>query len=220
MQHMHVFQVAPLVLSRVVVSRVVLSSNLTPCWESKKMNPTVLLSLYFIRIGQSFVLRFPNTFFGFKAYDGPLSTTTNVLHYNTDSPPCAGRTSKGDGYGLSATAKSTTTKKKSKQSSLNSPAISLKGFGGYAGVGGGSRGRTSSPDSVQVYPPYELDRSQEALAFYDYVEKSCIGIPNFKRVALAYFPMDSTGDKEESTKMRGVVALRPIKKGEVIIQIP
>jgi hypothetical protein len=182
------------------------------------MNPTVLLSLCFIRIGQSFVLRFPNTFFGFPAY-GPLSSATNFLHYNTDSPPCAARTSKGEGYGLSATAKSTTTKKKSKQSSLNSPAISLKGFGGYAAVSG-SRGRTSSTDSVQVYPPYELDRSQEALAFYDYVEKSCTGIPNFKRVALAYFPMDSTGDNEEPTKMRGVVALRPIKKGEVIIQIP
>jgi len=79
-----------------------------------------------------------------------LSTTTNFIHYNTDSPPCAARTSKGDGYGLSPTAKSTTKKKKSKPSSLNSPAISLKGFGGYAAVSGGSRGHTFSTDSVQV----------------------------------------------------------------------
>lgn len=157
------------------------------------------------------MVRFPNEFF--KTF-GHLSTT-NILHDSTLSHS-SDRRRKGEDYGLSAAA---TKKKKSKQSSLKSPAISLKGFGGNTAVSG-PRGPTSSTDSIQVSPPYELDRSQEALAFYDFIEKSCNGIPNLKRVALAYFPMDTTGDNGEPMKMRGVVALRPIKKGEVIIQIP
>ncbi|KAG7338725.1 SET methyltransferase domain containing protein [Nitzschia inconspicua] len=73
-----------------------------------------------------------------------------------------------------------TTKKKNSGSS----STGLKGFGS---VGGGSASSTSVSHVA-------LDRSKEARAFYDFLEKDF--------------------------QLRGVIALKPIKRGDVIIRIP
>lgn len=83
----------------------------------------------------------------------------------------------------------------------------LKGFGS---VGGGSSGsRSGSSTSSQV----ELDRSKEARAFYDFLERGGAG-DNLSRCALGFFPI------LPDVKLRGITALKPIKKGDVIIRIP
>jgi hypothetical protein len=172
------------------------------------MKSFILFTCCLIKLGRSFMLLYPNTIFNANV---PWPNM-NFLCCNTYS---LYRKCNTDHYGLNA-AKTSTRKKKSRKEGSSSPAISLKGFGGNAIVGG-SRGNTSSSSSSD--PTYELDRSKEALAFYDFIEKRCVGIPNLKKVALAYFPMTTTENGEPS-KLRGVVALRPIKKGEAIIQIP
>lgn len=115
---------------------------------------------------------------------------------------------------LNAAAKSKTPKKKL----TGDPIISLRGFGGNAiGASTSSRGRSSSESNVP--PNYEIDRSKEALEYYDYIEKGCTEFSNLKRVALAYFPVFHP-EFGHTKGLRGVVALRPIKKNEIIIQIP
>ena len=58
-----------------------------------------------------------------------------------------------------------------------------------------------------------MDRSKDTLNFYDYMEKNGAG-DNLKECALGYFTLPS------GLQLRGVVALRDIKKGDVIIRIP
>jgi len=78
-----------------------------------------------------------------------------------------------------------------------------------------------------------VDRSKSAMAFYSFLEKRGAG-SNLKRVALGFFPFHSSGDdgdedgggEEDDTaavaapKLRGIVALQKIPKGDVIIEIP
>jgi hypothetical protein len=61
-----------------------------------------------------------------------------------------------------------------------------------------------------------IDRSKSALNFYSFINSQGAGA-SLKRVALGFFPFNE-GDKECS--LRGVVALKTIKKGDVIIEIP
>ena len=59
--------------------------------------------------------------------------------------------------------------------------------------------------------------------FYTYIENNCNAASNLKRVALGYFPIEGTKDKDNDNKpylLRGVVALQKIKKGDIIIEIP
>lgn len=100
-----------------------------------------------------------------------------------------------------AKKKASTKKKKSGPSS-----VGLKGFG--------SASSKSSPSSSTSSELYEIDRSKASRDFYDYVEKNGGGA-NLKRVALGHFPLGDTG-----MKIRGVVALKPIAKGELILSIP
>jgi hypothetical protein len=58
-----------------------------------------------------------------------------------------------------------------------------------------------------------MDRSKDTLNFYDYMEKNGAG-DNLKKCALGYFTLPS------GFQLRGIVALRDIKKGDVIIRIP
>eukprot|EP00980_Cylindrotheca_fusiformis_P007293 scaffold1525_cov142-Cylindrotheca_fusiformis.AAC.93 len=88
--------------------------------------------------------------------------------------------------------------KKKKKKGLTSGGGSLKGFG--------------SPTSAKA-SDVDLDRSLEARRFYDFLEAGEAG-DNLKRCGLAYFPL---GD---DIKIRGVVAMKPIRKGDVIIRIP
>ena len=76
---------------------------------------------------------------------------------------------------------------------------------GVKGFGGGS----SSSGTKGV----DMDRSKDALAFYNFLEKNGAG-DNLKRAALGYFPLPG------GAKLRGVVALRDMKKGDVMIRIP
>jgi SET domain len=58
-----------------------------------------------------------------------------------------------------------------------------------------------------------MDRSKEAMAFYSFLESNGAG-ENLKRCAMGYFPLPGGGS------LRGVVALKDMKKGDVIIRIP
>ena len=75
------------------------------------------------------------------------------------------------------------TKKKNKKKSGGGTAAGIKGFGAP----------TSKSSNV------ETDRSKEARAFYDYLEKAQAG-DNLKRCALGYFPLPN------GISLRGVVA--------------
>ncbi|KAI2499456.1 hypothetical protein MHU86_15040 [Fragilaria crotonensis] len=96
--------------------------------------------------------------------------------------------------GAALYAKSTKPKKKS--------AASIAGVKGFGGM--------STPSSGK---DVNMDRSKDALAFYDFLEKNGAG-DNLKRAALGYFPLP------DGTQLRGVVALRDMKKGDVMIRIP
>ena len=109
-------------------------------------------------------------------------------------------------------AKATKKKKKPKGGSGGGAAAGIKGFGAPSSGGGSAGG-----DSVAT------DRSKEARAFYEYLEQQGAG-DNLKRCALGYFPLPTslpTNDKEKAAPtLRGVVAMRDLKKGEPIISIP
>jgi hypothetical protein len=85
------------------------------------------------------------------------------------------------------------------------------GGGGVAGVKGFGGASSSSKKAGGV----NMDRSKDALAFYDFLENNGAG-DNLKRAALGYFPLPGGGDEQ----LRGVVALKDMKKGDVLIRIP
>lgn len=95
-------------------------------------------------------------------------------------------------------------KKKKKKKGSSSSTSGLKGFG--------STTKSSSTSTIDV----PIDRSKEAMDLYSYLESNGAG-SSLKRVALGFFPM--TPDDTEF-KLRGVVALKKIEKGDVIIEIP
>ena len=109
-------------------------------------------------------------------------------------------------------AKKAAKKKKKKSSAASAAGGGLKGFGSSPGAVAAS---SSSSGSATA----EIDRSRASLAFYDYIERNGAG-DNLKRVALAQFPIGEEGDTGTTTKIRGVMAQRPIQKGEAIIDIP
>jgi SET domain len=78
---------------------------------------------------------------------------------------------------------------------------------------GGSAAGIKGFGSVSVAPDVETDRSKEARTFYDFLEKEQAG-DNLKRCALGYFPLPN------GASLRGVVAMRDLQKGDVIIRIP
>ncbi len=77
----------------------------------------------------------------------------------------------------------------------------MKGFGGF---GGPSK-------SIDV----DVDRSKPARDFYDFLEKGSAG-DNLSRCGLGYFPIEDTN----GSKLRGIVALKDLKKGDNLIRIP
>ena len=79
--------------------------------------------------------------------------------------------------------------------------------GSAAGIKGFGAAAPKSKDNV------DTDKSREARAFYEFLDKNGAG-DNLKRTALGFFPLPSGG------KLRGVVALKDIKKGDDIINIP
>lgn len=95
-----------------------------------------------------------------------------------------------------------------------------KKSGGGAG-GGGLKGFGSSTATATTKESAgTIDRSKDALAFYDYLEKNGGG-DNLKRVALATFPLVGIkGPDGKDIQIRGVMATRSIKKGEAIIDVP
>jgi hypothetical protein len=104
----------------------------------------------------------------------------------------------------SSKAKSSTVKKST------SVIAGVKGFGGTNPSVVALNGLSSNKKDGLI----KLDRSKNALAFYDFLESHGAG-DNLKRVALGYFPLP-----DGVNQLRGVVALRDIPKGEVILRIP
>ena len=92
-----------------------------------------------------------------------------------------------------------TKKKKGSKKKAGGAAAGIKGFGAVSAPSSGNH--------------VETDRSAEARAFYDYLEKQQAG-DNLKRCALGYFPLPN------GVSLRGVVAMRDLQKGDVIIRIP
>lgn len=97
---------------------------------------------------------------------------------------------------MAKTAKKKKTKKKGGSSSGGG---GLKGFGSVGGAKGGAQ--------------VDLDRSKEARLFYDFMEGGGAG-DNLSRCAIGSFPIS------DDFKLRGVAALKPVKKGDAIIRIP
>lgn len=95
-------------------------------------------------------------------------------------------------------AKTAKKKKAKKKGSSGSGSSGLKGFGSVGATKG-----------TQV----DLDRSKEARLFYDFMEAGDAG-DNLKRCAIGNFPIS------DDFKLRGVAALKPVKKGDAIIRIP
>lgn len=106
-------------------------------------------------------------------------------------------------------AKATKNKKKNtSKSKTGGSTVGLKGFGSPVL----SSSSASSPGHESVV---ELDRSKDARRFYEYLETYKAG-DNLNRCALGSFPMPG----DEKLKLRGIVALKPIKKGDAIVRIP
>ena len=93
-------------------------------------------------------------------------------------------------------------KKKTKKKGSGGGGGGLKGFGS---VGGSKR-------DEQV----DLDRSKEARSFYGFMEDGGAG-DNLSRCAIGGFPV---GTGEKAFRLRGVAALKPVKKGDAIVNIP
>jgi len=111
--------------------------------------------------------------------------------------------------------------KKNKKKSSGSGGTSVAGLKGFGST------TTSSATSTMDVP---VDRSKSAMAFYSFLESRGAG-SNLKRVALGFFPFHDGGDDANnddddnvdatpSPKLRGIVALQKIPKGDVIIEIP
>lgn len=107
-----------------------------------------------------------------------------------------------------------TVKKKNKKTVTGgggSSSAGLKGFGSVGGSSSSTKGSSSSSSSTQQVT---LDRSKEARAFYDFLDRGGAG-DNLSRCALGYFPIMG-----EDFQLRGITALKPIKQGDPIIRIP
>lgn len=90
--------------------------------------------------------------------------------------------------------------KDDKKKKKNAPsAVGIKGFG--------------SSTKISDTQAINMDRSKDAMAFYSFLESNGAG-ENLKRCAMGYFPLPGGGS------LRGVVALKDMKKGDVIIRIP
>jgi hypothetical protein len=94
--------------------------------------------------------------------------------------------------------------KNKKKKKTTSSSAGLKGFG--------STTKSSSTSTITV----PIDRSKAAMDFYSYIENNGAGT-SLKRVALGFFPFSP---EDTEMKLRGVVALKTIAKGDVIIEIP
>uniref|UniRef100_A0A7S1FT81 SET domain-containing protein n=1 Tax=Corethron hystrix TaxID=216773 RepID=A0A7S1FT81_9STRA len=91
---------------------------------------------------------------------------------------------------------------------------------GVRGFGGGPTKKSTEGSAGGG----EVDRTRPARAFYDFVETACepvspaaaaLAAANLRRVALGQFPLPDT-----DATLRGVVALRDLKKGEEILAVP
>ena len=115
-------------------------------------------------------------------------------------------------------AKRKESKAKKKSSSGGGGVGGLKGFG--SSVSSSSSSSSTSPAGAAGGGGGTIDRSRDALAFYNYLERHGAG-DNLKRVALATFPLAGIkGSDGQEIRIRGVMATRQIKKGEPIIDVP
>ena len=89
-----------------------------------------------------------------------------------------------------------------------------KGGGGGGAVGSVKGfGAARSTKTKKSQNGFQMDRSKDAMAFYDFLAQNGAG-DNLQRAALGYFALPGGGS------LRGVVALKDMKKGDVLIRIP
>jgi hypothetical protein len=124
-----------------------------------------------------------------------VSDAAFLLHHLTHDHPFQTQQQHDDVVALNA---KTSNKKKKKSS---------------GGGGGGLKG-FGAPVSKSL--GVETDRSKSARTFYDFLDKGGAG-DNLSRCALGYFPLPG---EEDDIKLRGIVALKDMKKGDVMIRIP
>jgi SET domain len=86
--------------------------------------------------------------------------------------------------------------------------------GGPSSGGGGLKGFGSPTTIKNKEVEVDIDRTKTARDFYDYLSQKDAG-DNLARCALGYFPLEGA-----DVKLRGVVAMKDIKKGETLIRIP
>lgn len=128
----------------------------------------------------------------------PMVTTLTQLKIRSSQIIIDGMISSNSMLYMAKPGKKKKTKKKGNNGSSSSSSSGLKGFGSIGATKG-----------VQV----DLDRSNEARSFYDFMEGGGAG-DNLSRCAIGSFPI---GD---DFKLRGVAALKAAKKGDAIIRIP
>ena len=90
------------------------------------------------------------------------------------------------------------------------PQMKLKGFGGVGSASSGGKGSKSKAKAGKAkLPKAKVDRSARTRAFYDLMEsRGC----DFDAVAIATFDV--------GFDLRGVVAMKDIKKGQKILSLP
>ena len=113
-------------------------------------------------------------------------------------------------WGVQLAAKAGSKKKKTGAST--GAVGGIKGFG-VAAPGGKANNKNKSSNKKKAASAVTMDRSKDALEFYDFLVKNDAG-DNLQRAALGYFPLPNGGS------LRGVVAMKDIKKGDVLIRIP
>ena len=99
--------------------------------------------------------------------------------------------------------------KSSKKNRRGGSAAVTKGFGAPVASSAGKKGSAD----VQV------DKSKTARAFYEYLESKGAG-DNLQRTALGFFSIPLPGKTDKTISLRGLVALKDIKKGDAILDLP
>lgn len=116
-------------------------------------------------------------------------------------------------YATKSSKKSSSGNSNKKKSSSGGSSSTIKGFGGPS---------ANNNKLLNV----EIDRSLSARSFYEFLDATNGAGDNLKRTTLGYFSLDNddnnTKEKETSDaiRLRGVVAIQDIPKGNDVINIP
>eukprot|EP00978_Attheya_sp_CCMP212_P036765 scaffold169233_cov42-Attheya_sp.AAC.1 len=173
--------------------------------SSRPMNRNVVRPLLVLLFGGALLLLLPTGIDAWSSRMIPSIMARSSAHRHRPS----------DGLYMMASKKKTKAKK---TKSSGAVATGIKGFG--SGTSSSSSSSSSSSLAAAVASGKGvIDRSKGALAFYEYCERNGAG-DNLKRVALGQFRLAGNNDIDIGISLRGVVALKDIAQGEVLLDIP